>query len=162
MTIIEIIIKSYSTILISVGLGALTIFSLGVYFIIKKSNHQIDTIDNAECLPFHVFNENETSDIHVSETKMMNIEEFKKYEYRSPMRDAKTMQIGADLSDLSAIAGDDIITTQLDLAHACIESGREKMAIQILKRVIEQGNANEQKEAKRLLTFLTNKTTVSF
>lgn len=56
--------------------------------------------------------------------------------------------------DLSAIAGDDVITTQLDLARAYIETGALKLAKTILDSAIEQGNNLQQNEARMLLTIL--------
>src|SRR5438445_12840789 len=41
---------------------------------------------------------------------------------------------------VSAIAGDDVITTQLDLARAYIEMDQKKLAKEILAQVIKQGN----------------------
>jgi len=57
----------------------------------------------------------------------------------------------AAISDLSAIAGDDVINTQLDLARAYIETGRKSLAVTILKFVIEQGNRTQQQEAQQLI-----------
>jgi FimV-like protein len=55
-----------------------------------------------------------------------------------------------DLQHLSAIAGDDLITTQLDLARAYIETGRKKAAEPILAYIMKQGNAEQKQEAKQL------------
>jgi len=53
--------------------------------------------------------------------------------------------------DLSAITGDDIMTTQLDLARAYLETDRKSLAIQILKYVIQKGNSDQQHEAQQLM-----------
>jgi FimV-like protein len=56
--------------------------------------------------------------------------------------------------DLSAIAGDDVMITQLDLARAYIETDRQSLAEHILKSVIAQGTVTQREEAKRLLNTL--------
>lgn len=53
--------------------------------------------------------------------------------------------------DLSAIAGDDVMATQLDLARAYIEAGRAAQAKKILEYVLEKGSEIQQKEARNLL-----------
>ena len=55
-------------------------------------------------------------------------------------------------SDIHAIAGDDVLATQLDLARAYIETGREKLAKKILQHVVEHGSDNQQQEARQLLS----------
>jgi FimV-like protein len=54
-------------------------------------------------------------------------------------------------SDLTSIAGDDIIATQLDLARAYIETNNKQTAKQVLKSVIRQGSKTQKAEAKILL-----------
>ena len=56
--------------------------------------------------------------------------------------------------DIQAIAGDDMVTTQLDLARAYIEMNDKNLAKQVLDRAMKQGNATQQQEAKQLLTEL--------
>lgn len=56
-----------------------------------------------------------------------------------------------DSEDILAIAGDDVITTQLDLARAYIETGRKQLAKTILESVAQQGSAPQQQEARHLL-----------
>lgn len=53
--------------------------------------------------------------------------------------------------DLTAISGDDVLSTQLDLARAYIETGSKQLAADILKMVVKQGNVEQQKEARTLL-----------
>lgn len=57
--------------------------------------------------------------------------------------------------DIKAIAGDDVMTTQLDLARAYIEMHKTTLAKQILVHVIEHGDADQQQEARQLLIGLT-------
>jgi FimV-like protein len=59
------------------------------------------------------------------------------------------------LHDLTLIAGEDVITTQLDLARAYIETGKNQLAKSILEYVVAQGNAVQQNEAQQLMTHLT-------
>lgn len=56
--------------------------------------------------------------------------------------------------DLRAIAGDDVIVTQLDLARAYIELGKKKLAKQILEHVLNHGNSSQQQDAERLISIL--------
>lgn len=56
--------------------------------------------------------------------------------------------------DVRAIAGDDIMVTQLDLARAYIELGQKKLAKQILEEVQSQGSLMQQQAAERLLASL--------
>lgn len=53
--------------------------------------------------------------------------------------------------DIRAIAGDDMMVTQLDLARAYIELGKKKLAKQILDHVIKHGNASQQQSARQLM-----------
>lgn len=56
--------------------------------------------------------------------------------------------------DIRAIAGDDVIATQLDLARAYIEIGKKVLAGKILDHVIKQGTSRHQEEARQLLKNL--------
>jgi FimV-like protein len=53
--------------------------------------------------------------------------------------------------DIRAIAGDDMMVTQLDLARAYIELGKKKLAKQILDHVIKHGNPVQQQSARQLM-----------
>lgn len=54
--------------------------------------------------------------------------------------------------DMTAIAGDNIFTTQLDLAKAFIETNNSKSAKKILKTVKRHGSTAQKAEAKHLLS----------
>lgn len=56
--------------------------------------------------------------------------------------------------DIKAIAGDNVMATQLDLARAYLEMGKKKLCKQILEHVIKNGNAMQQEEAQNLITKL--------
>ncbi len=56
--------------------------------------------------------------------------------------------------DIENIAGDNVLTTQLDLARAYIETDRKSLAKSILTNVLVQGSADQKQEAKRLLANL--------
>lgn len=60
----------------------------------------------------------------------------------------------ATTQDIRAIAGDDIVITQLDLARAYIELGKKEAAKQILEMVKTQGSVNQQHSAQELLATL--------
>ena len=112
---IALIIKSYLTILLSVGGGSLLLFILGIYTIFKA---------------------------------------FAKTPER-PQKTAinVTMPDPGPIQDVTAIAGEDVLATKLDLARAFIETGKLNSAKAILSGVCKQGNADQQQEAKRLLQF---------
>jgi FimV-like protein len=55
-------------------------------------------------------------------------------------------------TDLSAIAGEDMLGTQLDLARAYIETNNKTLARKLLTPIMTQGSAEQQREAQRLLT----------
>jgi FimV-like protein len=57
-------------------------------------------------------------------------------------------------NDISAIAGDDMIATQLDLARAYIETGKVQLAKKILSHAQQKGSSAQQQEAKVLLGLL--------
>lgn len=95
---ISIILKSYLTIFLAVGIGSLLIFVSGVYFIFSRG---------------------------------------------APKTAAP----------LEAIAGDDLVATQLDLARAYIETANISSAISILKQVLKQGSKTQQDEARSLLNL---------
>lgn len=109
---ISLLIKSYLTLLVSVGAGSLLLFVLGLYFIFKRPRASV----------------------------------------------AAVVEIKADAfladHDLSAIAGDDVFATQLDLALAYIETGKKQSAKNILDAILKQGSAPQQAEAQRLLSYL--------
>lgn len=114
---ITLLIKSYLFIFLSLGLGAVLIFIVGLYFILKSA--------------------------------------------RKPQQKAKSLKEDDTISnrqrmiitshDINAIAGDDAIATQLDLARAYIETGRQQLAKNILSYVVKQGSIVQQQEAQRWL-----------
>lgn len=56
--------------------------------------------------------------------------------------------------DITAIAGEDKIATQLDLARAYIETGRKQLAKKILDDVLRRGAEIQQQEAQRLIQMI--------
>ncbi len=56
--------------------------------------------------------------------------------------------------DVSAIAGEDKIATQLDLAHAYMAADKKKLAREMLASVLRAGGKAQKEEAKRLLKSL--------
>ncbi|OGT45188.1 MAG: hypothetical protein A3E83_07890 [Gammaproteobacteria bacterium RIFCSPHIGHO2_12_FULL_41_20] len=63
----------------------------------------------------------------------------------------KSSSLVISSKDITAIAGEDKIATQLDLARAYIEAGREQLAKKMLRHVVEKGSPGQQQEAERLL-----------
>lgn len=70
---------------------------------------------------------------------------------KNPIKKAATLHYTAN--DLTAITGDDVFATQLDLARAYIETDKKELAKTILEVVIEQGSALQQQEAQQLLNY---------
>lgn len=60
----------------------------------------------------------------------------------------------AHAKHISAIAGDDVMSTQLDLARAFIETGKTHSAKDILDVVIANGSGSQRLEAQRLQQHL--------
>jgi FimV-like protein len=56
-------------------------------------------------------------------------------------------------NDINAIAGDDVLATQLDLARAYIETGKAQLAKKILEYVVAKGTASQKQEARHLLGY---------
>lgn len=67
---------------------------------------------------------------------------------------AKKMTTVITSQDIKAIAGEDMLSTQLDLARAYIELNKKKIAKQILDHVLQHGDSHQQKTATQLLTQL--------
>lgn len=121
MTLINLIIASYSSILFAVGAIGLVIFLLGTYLIIKatrQSNRNPRTL-SFSAAPKSAF--------------------------------AEQMMLPDTANDVTSIAGEDPMATQLDLARAYIETGKKQFAKIILKTVIREGSTAHQEEAQRLL-----------
>ena len=57
-------------------------------------------------------------------------------------------------NDLSSIAGDDVLSTQLDLARAYLETNNKHLAKPILRLVLEQGSKTQITEARMLLSLM--------
>ena len=102
---IELIVKSYFSILFGIGVSCLSILLIGMYLIIKKSARSR----------------------HVAHLEP---------------------QVAADLT---AIAGNDLFDTQLDLARAFIDTEKKLFAKKILESILEDGNPDQQQEARALL-----------
>jgi FimV-like protein len=56
--------------------------------------------------------------------------------------------------NLSAIAGEDLVSTQLDLARAYIETNQKPLALVILTQITQKGTPLQQQEAHELLNYL--------
>ena len=60
-------------------------------------------------------------------------------------------------SDIRAIAGEDELTTQLDLARAYIEVGKKQLAQKMLNYIVQQGTNHQQQQARELMGLLNEK-----
>lgn len=125
---ISLILKCYLTILISIGMGSLFLFITGLYFIF-------------------------TCVANPAKAKLKSIELAKIYKADEAIEPKKIYQLDRFNAneDLSSIAGDDIISTKIDLARAFIETGNKNSAKSILRGIGKQGTAAQQQEAQKLL-----------
>lgn len=69
-------------------------------------------------------------------------------------KEAQPKPITITSQDIKAIAGDDVMTTQLDLARAYIEMDKKQLAKKILEHVIENGDMTHKREANALILTL--------
>lgn len=145
---IYLIIKSYLTILLSVGLGALSIFIVGLYWIFKprrnsrlKNSSEFITKPLNDKADISLLDQTTDSGDSVADTNNDMVIDT----------DVEFSSQPIDADDVNAIAGDDKIMTQLDLARAYIETGSKNLAKKILEEIIIQGNFAQQEEARNLL-----------
>ena len=71
-----------------------------------------------------------------------------------PPRKLRQSQKNTHAKDIQAIAGEDIVATQLDLAKAYIEMNKTSLAKQMLREVAKGGSQLQQLEAKQLIKAL--------
>lgn len=124
MNILSIFFQSYSSILLVIGALAGLVFIGGLFVIFKMV----------------FFPQQDNLSMRVVTTKQ------KKKSDKAVLPDAA--------NDVTDIAGEDPMATQLDLARAYIETGKKQFAKIILAAVIREGNASHQEEAQRLLSSI--------
>jgi FimV-like protein len=74
---------------------------------------------------------------------------------KKPLQTASlTHADNADPKDINAIAGDDVVSTQLDLAKAYIEMNQKKIAKEMLNAIIKIGSSHQKNEARLLIQSL--------
>jgi FimV-like protein len=146
---IEIIFKSYFSLIASIVLGAVLLLMIGFYLIarqVKSKSSEAKAIlqeKNSNVIPV-IFNKN----INVMAEK---IEKAPVVESNKSVRSSSFIITS---NDITAIAGDDVIATQLDLARAYIETGRKQLAKKILEYVLAQGSVTQKNEAEKLLGLI--------
>lgn len=90
--------------------------------------------------------------------KKIKMSESKIIDSQPPIKTETSSKITAANSissqDIKAIAGDDVMTTQLDLARAYIEMGKKQLAKKILQHVKDNGNSMQQDDAQQLMQNL--------
>jgi FimV-like protein len=67
---------------------------------------------------------------------------------------AQQKKSAAQTVDFTAIAGDDVNATQLDLAKAYLEMGQKHLAKNILRQTVKQGSKPHKTVARQLLKSL--------
>jgi FimV-like protein len=115
---IGIIIQSYYTLFLSIGLAALVVFIIGLFMIFRRHPTPVKRV-----VP-----------VATTTPPLLKREDFN--------------------LDFTAISGDDVMATQLDLARAYIETGKKQLAQSILQQVTEQGSAVQKQEAEQLLRVI--------
>ncbi len=123
------VISSYFTILLSIGVGSLMLFILGLYLIFRPAKKTVIDKIEPQIAPDKIDEAPQKTEPSIKPTTKLVV----------------TSQ------DISAIAGDDVISTQLDLARAYIETGKTQLAKKILEYVEVHGDIVQQDEAQRLL-----------
>lgn len=83
------------------------------------------------------------------------IREIKEYKNQHPPA-LKPLKPRLTSSDIQAIAGGDVMITQLDLARAFIEMEKKSLAREILNDVKAKGTVAQQQEAQQLIAELSN------
>jgi FimV-like protein len=68
----------------------------------------------------------------------------------TPPKTVAPVFTNVSIQDVHAIAGDDPVATQLDLARAFVEAGRKQLAQPILQQVMVDGSESQQREARQL------------
>ncbi|HEX4045672.1 MAG TPA: FimV/HubP family polar landmark protein [Gammaproteobacteria bacterium] len=134
---ITLIIKSYLAILLSVGIGALVVFILGIYLIFNQWGRRNKAINT------------KLSEIVIEQNQAQPSIKVNKKKIKKENTKENAYVLEDEL--LSAISGEDKVATQLDLARAYIETGKQQLAKKILEIVVKQGNAMQQSEAQELL-----------
>lgn len=123
------VLNSYFTILLSIGVGSLMLFIFGLYLIFRPAKKTV--VDKIEP--------------QIATAKLLAAPEQQEPCLKSTTKLVVTSQ------DISAISGEDVISTQLDLARAYIETGKTQLAKKILDYVEVHGDIVQQDEAQRLL-----------
>lgn len=122
------ILKTYFYVLLFIAGGAFLILFGGLYLVLREKRQLPINIPSPE------INLDETNETQASK---------------------KISKVSITSQDFNAISGDeDVIATQLDLARAYIESGRQSLAKKILLHVVQNGKAEQQREAELLLLQL--------
>ena len=145
------ILESYFALLFSVGISAALILMLGLYWILRKPKSNCP--DNAS--PSCQINQDTDIEAVLSQTQpVQNTGKDSHHCSSAHTTQTNTKNITITSNDISAIAGDDVLSTQLDLARAYIETGRKQLAKKILEHVANQGTDAQQNEARTLLGLI--------
>lgn len=136
--LLSLIIRCYSIIFLSIGLASILLFVLGLRMIYKRASRPLPTKNNGNSF--------------IAATKKSEAHALQRKNAKEDISQKSLLTITS--TDIHAIAGEDALSTQLDLARAYIETGRKQLAKKILLYVAEQGNDLQQEEAKQLLSFV--------
>lgn len=149
------ILESYFAILLPVGISAALILIVGLYFILRPrpkslSSPQFDATSVKQDLAKNAASFETRQNIFPLQQARERANEKKQISTSSKQPSSLTVTS----NDISAIAGDDVLSTQLDLGRAYIETGRKHLAKKILEHVAEQGSDVQQTEARKLLGLI--------
>ncbi|GEM_PF-2513579 len=137
-------IQQYLPLLLSISIISLLLFSIGFYFILRMTLHSSHKQELN-----HEVNQEINEAMNQKSTEKININVI---EIPFPPKISPKKTITSD--DIRAIAGNDVLATQLDLARAYIEADKKPLAKKILGHVLQKGNQIQQQEAKTLLNLI--------
>jgi len=172
---ILLILKSYLTILISIGVSAFCLLVIRLYFIFsflfpKKMLNQAKLQTNQDAFleinadqlrPEEVKIEGIKTEIKaVMESSLpidMSTEKNKLEKKILASQADMTSQQAISTDDFDAISGEDVLATQLDLARAYLETDKKALAKTILDAVMKEGNSAQREEAQLLIALALQK-----
>lgn len=128
---ISLIVKSYLAILLSVAAGALLLIMGGIFVIFRLFSPR-SVVHKAVQAP--------KNDVRVDPSATQ----------------PRLVALDSSQHELSAIAGDDLVATQLDLARAYLEIENHTAAAKLLEMVCDQGSQAQQEEAMHLITHISD------
>ena len=152
---ITFIIKTYLSTLLTIGTGSIMLFTVGLYWIWRREMRKVAIISEGHAVHQVTFGtsnaplngkNNAYTEMNEPQRTIRNIAPKRNHVFATAASE--------EIADLHAIAGDHIVKTQLDLARAYIETGKNEVARKILETIVDQGEMTDKLEVQRLLNLL--------